>query len=160
MKSRLKKIAIMSPDMFQGQLDQISDQGRNILKSIEEYKFFVEQASRVVKNDQKLTELIINKKKNLDQAAQQIYDVVFEIENVDVIALYNEQQKSTEENKEPKKQDVETPTSEENTDKDESAENKETKKPENSEDQKNKDLNNDGKDNSEKLQDDDKKEDK
>lgn len=98
MKSRLKKIAIMSPDMFQGQLDQISGQGRNILKSIEEYKFFVEQASRVVKNDAKLTEVIINKKKNLDQAAQQIYDVVFEIENVDVIALYKEQQDSIEEN--------------------------------------------------------------
>lgn len=156
MKSRLKKVAIMSPDMFQGQLDQISDQGRNILKSIEEYKFFVEQASRVVQNDQKLTELIINKKKNLDQAAQQIYDVVFEIENVDVIALYNEQQKAVEENKEePQQPDTETLDPEENKENEESTEPKEPENSEGSEEQKDEE-----KDNAEKSQDDDKKEDK
>lgn len=155
MKSRLKKIALMSPDMFQGQLDQISDQGRNILKSIEEYKFFVEQASRVVQNDQKLTTLIINKKKNLDQAAQQIYDVVFEIENVDVIALYNEQQKATEDEKEEPAEPTENT---EPTDSNEPDNNGDSK--EDSENKEDDNKNEDQKENAEKPEDSDKKDDK
>ncbi|MNV63065.1 hypothetical protein D3C71_1556420 [compost metagenome] len=101
MKSRLKKVALMAPDVFQKQVDQISDKGRDILKAIEDYKFFVEQVSRVVKNDPGLTQMITNKKKNLDQASQQIYDVVFDIENMDITTTYYNQQQATELSKEP-----------------------------------------------------------
>lgn len=100
MKSRLKKIALMPVQTFQSQLDQISDKGRDLLKAIEEYKFFVEQTSRVMKNDPALTEIIVSKKKNLEEASQKIYDIVFDIENLDISALYERQQEVTnEENK-------------------------------------------------------------
>ena len=100
MKSRLKKIALMPIQTFQSQLDQISDKGRDLLKAIEEYKFFVEQTSRVMKNDPALTEIIVSKKKNLEEASQKIYDIVFDIENLDISALYERQQEViNEENK-------------------------------------------------------------
>lgn len=101
MKSRLKKIALMSPDVFEKQLDQISDKGRDVLKVIEDYKFFIEQVSRVMQNDPGVSQMIENKKKNLDQASQAIYDVVFEIENMDITTSYYNQQKATELSKGP-----------------------------------------------------------
>lgn len=97
-KSRLKKEAMMPINMFQSQLDQISDKGRDVLKAIEDYKFFVDQASRVMKNDPALTEMIQSKKKNLEQSTQQIYDVVFDIENMDINSIYQRQQQVTNEN--------------------------------------------------------------
>lgn len=93
--SRLKKVALMDPTMFENTLDQISDKGRAILKSIEEYKFSIDQTLRVVKNDVALTNIINQKKKNLDHAAQDLYQIVFEIENVDISEAYNEQQEAT-----------------------------------------------------------------
>lgn len=96
--TRLKKVAMMPINMFQSQLDQISDKGRDVLKAIEDYKFFVDQASRVMKNDPALTEMIQGKKKNLEQSAQQIYDVVFDIENMDINSMYQRQENVTDEN--------------------------------------------------------------
>lgn len=107
MKSRLKKVALMPTEMFKSQLDQISDKGRDVLKSIEEYKFFVEQTSRVMKNDPALTEVIVGKQKNLEESAQKIYDIVFDIENLDITALYERQQEVT--NKENAEKQPETP---------------------------------------------------
>lgn len=91
MKNRLKKLALMDPEMFESTLDQISDKGRAILQSIEEYKFNIDQTLRVVKNDPALSNIINQKKKNLDHAAQDLYMVVFEIENIDITEAYNEQ---------------------------------------------------------------------
>ena len=106
-KSRLKKIAFMPEPIFESTLDQISDKGRAILKSIEDYKFYIDQTLRVVKNDQNLSGLIMQKKKNLDHAAQDIYNIVFEIENIDISVAHDNQNaeidddgpKSPEENK-------------------------------------------------------------
>lgn len=106
-KSRLKKEAMMPVNMFQSQLDQISDKGRDVLKSIEDYKFFVDQTSRVMKNDPALTEMIQSKKKNLEQSSQQIYDVVFDIENMDINAIYQRQQETI--NKEQEKPEEKKP---------------------------------------------------
>lgn len=95
--NRLKKIALMPPEMFESTLDQISDKGREILKSIEEYKFFIDQTLRLVKNDPALGGVIQTKKKNLDHAAQDLYSIVFEIENLDISAIYEEQEQKMEE---------------------------------------------------------------
>lgn len=97
-RSRLRKVALMPTQMFQSQLDQISDKGRDVLKTLEEYKFFVEQTSRVMKNDPALTEVIMGKKKNLEEASTKIYDIVFDIENLDITSLYERQQEVTNEN--------------------------------------------------------------
>lgn len=130
-KSRLKKEAMMPVNMFQSQLDQISDKGRDVLKSIEDYKFFVDQTSRVMKNDPALTEMIQSKKKNLEQSSQQIYDVVFDIENMDINAIYQRQQETiNKEQEKPEEKKPEENKSEVSPENDKSEDTPEKNKPE------------------------------
>lgn len=90
--SRLKKVALMNPEMFKGTLKQLGNKGRIILKGIEDYKFSLEQAARIVANDHNLSQKMISKKKELDKAAGEIYSIVFEIENIDITKEYQEQE--------------------------------------------------------------------
>ncbi|AEO93291.1 gp20 [Bacillus phage G] len=112
--SRLKKTALMPTQMFESQLDQISDKGRDVLKALEDYKFFVDQTSRVMKNDPALIEVIVGKKKNLEEASAKIYDIVFDIENLDISALYERQEEKTNEN-----QGIQVPESQDDSNKEE-----------------------------------------
>lgn len=89
--SRLRKVALMNPEMFKGTLKQLGNKGRTILKGIEDYKFSLEQAARIVTNDQNLSQRLIEKKKELDKAAGQIYSIVFEIENIDITTEFQQQ---------------------------------------------------------------------
>lgn len=99
--SRLRKKAIMDPSVFEGTLDQISDKGRAILKAIEEYKFYIDQTLRMIKTNPALSNLITQKKKNLDHAAQDLYSIVFEIENIDILEEYKKQLEMIEQNNQP-----------------------------------------------------------
>jgi hypothetical protein len=90
--SRLKKVALMNPEMFKGTLKQLSTKGRTILKGIEDYKFALEQAARIVANDPNLGQRLVEKKKELDKAAGEIYSIVFEIENIDITKEFQQQQ--------------------------------------------------------------------
>lgn len=89
---RLIKKAFMDIEVLKGTLEQLSDEGRDILRAIEDYKFKLEQASRVVANDQMLAQKINQKQKILDAAAGQIYGIVFDIENIDITQAYTDQQ--------------------------------------------------------------------
>jgi hypothetical protein len=91
-KSRLTRKAIMNPEVFQNTIDQLGDQGRKILQEIEEYKFKMEQAARIVANNPMLAQKIVQKRKSLDQAAGEIYAIVFDIENMDIVEMYDQQQ--------------------------------------------------------------------
>ena len=142
--SKLKKVALMDPAVFENTLDQISDKGRAILKSIEDYKFSIDQTLRVVKNDQALTNIISQKKKNLEHAAQDLYTIVFEIENVDITEAYNEQEEATN----PVQPDESQPAREEKDVKEDSK-NEEPKKEEPKEDKKQDDEKETDKDNKE-----------
>ena len=88
---RLIKESVMSQEMFESNLKQLSEKGREILRSIEDYKFTIEQAARVFTNDQQLTQKLIQKRKTMDAAAGQIYSVVFDIENIDIVSAYESQ---------------------------------------------------------------------
>jgi len=88
----LIKKSLMNIQMLEGTIDQLGDQGRNILKSIEEFKFKLEQAARIVTNDQQLTQKLLQKRKILDQSAGQIYAIVFDLENLDITQIYQQQQ--------------------------------------------------------------------
>ena len=85
---RLIKKAVMTQEMFESNLQQLSEKGRTILRSIEEYKFTLEQAARVFTNDQQLSQKLIQKRKTMDAAAGQIYSVVFDVENIDIVNSY------------------------------------------------------------------------
>lgn len=92
---RLVKKSLMNPEVFKGSLNQLSTQGREILKLIEEYKFKLEQTCRLTANDQILTRKLIQKKKQLDAASGQIYSIVFDVENIDITQAYEQQQINT-----------------------------------------------------------------
>jgi len=88
---RLIKKALIDINIFKSTLSQLSTKGRGVLKNIEDYKFTIEQTTRLLANDQHLAQKIIQKKKILDQAAGLIYSVVFDIENIDITQEYNDQ---------------------------------------------------------------------
>ena len=92
---RLVKKSLMNPEMFKGTLDQLGNQGREILKLIEDYKFKLEQTARLLTNDQQLAQKVIQKKKQLDIASGQIYSIVFDVENLDITQAYEQQQINT-----------------------------------------------------------------
>lgn len=92
---RLIKQSIMNIEMFKGSLNQLSDEGRNILKLIEDYKFKLDQTCRLTANDQQLTQKLQQKRKQLDVASGQIYSIVFDIDNIDITQAYEQQQINT-----------------------------------------------------------------
>lgn len=89
---RLVKKAMMTPEMFEGTIEQLGEKGRAILKLIEEYKFDLEQAARIVTNNQILSQKMIQKKSEVDKAAGQIYTIVFDIENIDIVSAFEQQE--------------------------------------------------------------------
>lgn len=88
--SRLKKIA-MDMNAFQGIINQTSNKGREILKSLEDFKFTLEQSARLLKNDQDITQGMIQKRKSLDEITAKLYQIVFDIENMDISMAFNNQ---------------------------------------------------------------------
>ena len=72
----------------ESQTKQIADKGRDSVEKIEEYKFFVDQMSKNMKANPALADAVKEKEKDLEQASQKIYDVVYEMENMDVMKQY------------------------------------------------------------------------
>lgn len=95
--SRLKKLA-MDMTAFQGILDQASDKGREILKSLEDFKFTLEQSARLLKNDQEVAQGMIQKRKSIDEITAKLYQLVFDIENMDISLAFNNQNQPVMEN--------------------------------------------------------------
>ena len=73
--SRLKKLA-MDMAAFQGILEQTSDKGREILKSLEDFKFTLEQSARLLKNDQEIAQGMVQKRKSIDEITTKLYQLV------------------------------------------------------------------------------------
>ena len=90
MSSRLRKIA-MDANTFQGTIDQTSKKGREILKSLEDLKFTFEQTARLLKNNQEIAQGIIQKRKEIDVITSKLYQIVFDIENMDISLAFNNQ---------------------------------------------------------------------
>lgn len=82
----------VNPDsgLIDASVNQLSTAGRNILKTIEEYKFKVDQVKRILHNNPAFNTLLEQKEKNLDAAANEIYQLVFSIENIDITNVANQ----------------------------------------------------------------------
>ncbi len=89
---RLIKQSVMNIENFKGSLNQLSNEGRNILKLIEDYKFKLDQTCRITSNDKELTKKLLQKRKQMDMASSQIYSIVFDIDNIDITNEYKDQQ--------------------------------------------------------------------
>jgi len=89
--SRLKKIIAMDMNAFQGTINQTSQKGRDILKSLEDFKFTLEQTARLLNNNQELAQGMISKRKSIDEISGKLYQIVFDIENMDISESFNNQ---------------------------------------------------------------------
>lgn len=90
MSSRLRKLA-MDSNTFQGTINQTSKKGREILKSLEDLKFTFEQTARLLKNNQEIAQGMIQKRKEIDGITAKLYQIVFDIENMDISLAFNNQ---------------------------------------------------------------------
>lgn len=88
--SRLRKIA-MDMNAFQGTINQTSNKGREILKSLEDFKFTLEQTARLLQNNQEMAQGMIQKRKAIDEITSKLYQIVFDIENTDISMAFQTQ---------------------------------------------------------------------
>jgi hypothetical protein len=89
--SRLRKKAAMDMNSFQSVISQTSKKGRDILKTLEDFKFTLEQTARLVKNNQQLAQGMITKRKSIDEISNKLYQIVFDIENMDISDAFQNQ---------------------------------------------------------------------
>lgn len=75
-------------DVEKVQLDQISEQGRKLLKEIDDYKLFIGKSTNMMKNNPALADKIDGKKSELDKAAKEIFKVVMEMEDMPILKPY------------------------------------------------------------------------
>jgi hypothetical protein len=84
----------MDMNAFQGTINQTSQKGREILKSLEDFKFTLEQTARLLTNNQELSQGMIQKRKSIDEISGKLYQIVFDIENTDISESFNNQNQS------------------------------------------------------------------
>lgn len=89
--SRLRKKATMDMNSFQSVINQTSKKGRDILKTLEDFKFTLEQTARLVNNNQQLAQGMITKRKSVDEISNKLYQIVFDIENMDISDAFQSQ---------------------------------------------------------------------
>ena len=87
---RLRKKA-MDEETFKSSLNQVSQKGRNILKSLEDFKFTLEQSAKLLTNDQNIAQGMIQKRKSVDEISSKLYQIVFDIENIDISEAFMQQ---------------------------------------------------------------------
>lgn len=81
--SRLKKMS-MDINSFESTINQTGQKGRQILKSLEDFKFTLEQTARLLKNNQQMSQGMIQKRKSIDEISSKLYQIVFDLENMDI----------------------------------------------------------------------------
>ena len=80
--------------LFDNIFHNLANDGRGVLKRIEEYKYKIIQSSNAFNGNEELKTKIEQKKKILESAAAQIYGIVFDLENYDLTPNYAEEQLS------------------------------------------------------------------
>lgn len=79
-------------NMFLG----LANEGRGVLKRIEDYKFKIIQSINLLNANPELKTKVEQKKKILESAAAQVYGIVFDLENFDLTPNYEDEQLSGE----------------------------------------------------------------
>lgn len=81
-------------NVMKNSLQNLADEGRQILKYLDDYKFKLIQSINMF-NDDTTKSKLEQKQKILMSAASLIYSVVFDMENMNLTPLYEEEQFST-----------------------------------------------------------------
>ena len=97
--------------MYENTFKNISNEGRKILKSLEKFKFSLEQGSRIVSQIPQLSSGLMSKRKSIDEISNKLYQLVFDLENTDISNSFQQENPFAEREigREPRKIDKEGP---------------------------------------------------
>ena len=87
-----KKTADFKMSPAQQQLKAIGGEGKKILQQLEAFKFKLEQAARISGNNQSAAKKIMQNSGIIDKIMSSLYSVVFNITNIDVVPVYDNNQ--------------------------------------------------------------------
>lgn len=82
-------------NIMENSLQNLANEGRQILRIIDDYKFKLIQSSNIFNNSPSIKAKLDQKQKILASAASLIYSIVFDMENINLTPLYEEEQFST-----------------------------------------------------------------
>ena len=82
----------MQNQLIENIFHNLSQDGRGILKHIEDYRFKLIQSLNILNGQEELKKKIEQKQKILESAAAQIYGIVFDLENYHLTPNYEEEQ--------------------------------------------------------------------
>lgn len=77
--------------MYESAFENLGKEGRDVLKNLEEYKFKLEQASRMVSQIPKLSNGLMAKRKSIDEISNKLYQLIFDVENTDISNSFEEE---------------------------------------------------------------------
>lgn len=86
-----RSITAMDEKMIGSTLNQVSDKGRQILKELEDFKFTLQQTSRILQNNQQMVKNLDTKRKTVDEISNKLYQLVFDVENIDITTTFEQQ---------------------------------------------------------------------
>ena len=86
----------MNGQLVQNMFLGLANEGRGVLKRIEDYKFKIIQSINLLNANPELKTKVEQKKKILESAAAQVYGIVFDLENFDLTPNYEDEQLSGE----------------------------------------------------------------
>ena len=75
-------------------INNLVQEGRGVLKRIENYKFKLTQSEKMMQSNDALLTKLRQKEKILDSASAQIYGIIFDLENFDLTPNYSNEQLS------------------------------------------------------------------
>ena len=97
--------------MYENTFKNMGNEGRKILKSLEKFKFSLEQGSRMVSQIPQLSSGLMSKRKSIDEISNKLYQLVFDLENTDISNSFQQENPFAEReiSREPRKIDKEGP---------------------------------------------------
>ena len=87
-----KKTADIKFSPAQQSLKALGGEGKKILQQLEAFKFKLEQAARISGNDQSIAKKIMQNSGIVDKVMSSLYSVIFNVTNIDVVPVYNNEQ--------------------------------------------------------------------
>lgn len=83
-----------STNVIVNSINNLVQEGRGVLKRIENYKFKLAQSEKMMQGNEALLTKLQQKEKILDSASAQIYGIIFDLENFDLTPNYSNEQLS------------------------------------------------------------------
>jgi hypothetical protein len=88
----VKRLIADNMQSIQKLISGASQDGRDILKSLEEFKFKVEQCAKISGNNPEIGDKIIQNSDMLDKLMSGLYSICYDLENIDIVPQYDNDQ--------------------------------------------------------------------